>query len=209
MRKHMKTILVLIAGFVLGVCAIIGGGWLYMRHVFTGFAESSIQVPFDAASSYAKSEREYRDSSDDYGRWVARTDGVLFAVDVLPAATVRQYATEVLSEAERNRRDWNYGNAILKANLALGRLALRDGDKEQAKHFLLEAGRTPGSPQLDSFGPNMLLAKEMLDAGERASVLEYLDLCSKFWRNDLGQISKWKEMIEQGEQPNFTWHFLD
>jgi hypothetical protein len=68
----------------------------------------------------------------------------------LPAKT-REDANAVLSASDKYRSDWNYGNAVHKANLALGRVALRDGDIEQAKHYLIEAGKTPGSPQLNSF----------------------------------------------------------
>ena len=74
--------------------------------------------------------------------------------------------------------------------------------------YLIEAGRTPGSPQLNSFGPNMLLAKELLEKGETATVLEYLDLCTKFWRIDHGSVSTWKKLIADGKQPNFFANLL-
>jgi len=55
----------------------------------------------------------------------------------------------------------------------LGRLALREGRIEDAKHHLIEAGRSPGSPQMDSFGPNVSLAKDLLERGEKEIVIEY------------------------------------
>jgi len=63
------------------------------------------------------------------------------------------YAKQLLAQAENFKQDWNYGNAIHTANLTLGRIALASGDIDTAKARLLDAGKTPGSPQLDSFGP--------------------------------------------------------
>ena len=203
----MKTVLVLLAGVLLGVLATVLGGWLYMNHVMATIAELRQAVPLDAKGRVEKSRLAYRDAKDEYGRWLALTDGVIWSVDVDLPAKAREDANTVLSVAEKYRSDWNYGNAVHKANLALGRLALRDGDIEQAKHYLIEAGKTPGSPQLNSFGPNMLLAKELLEKGETA-VLEYLDLCAKFWRSDFGSVSTWKKLIAEGKQPNFLANLL-
>jgi hypothetical protein len=204
----VKTALTLIAGFFLGVLTCVAGAWLYFNHMMSVVSEARFDVPLDAKGRVEKSDRDYKAASDDYGRWLARSDGVLWTVDVLPPAQVREYATEVLGGATRYRTDWNYGNAVHKANLALGRLALRDGSKEEAKGFLLEAGKTPGSPQLNSFGPNMVLAKEMLERGNRDAVLEYLDLCSKFWSSDFGALKRWKALIAEGKQPNFAANLL-
>ena len=65
------------------------------------------------------------------------------------------------------KTNWNYGNATHKINNLNGRMALRDGNIDNAKIFLIEAGKTQGSPQLNSFGPNMSLAKELLEKGEK------------------------------------------
>jgi hypothetical protein len=199
----MKTALVLLAGILLGVLATVLGGWLYMNHVMATIAESPQTVPLDVKGRVEKSRLAYREAKDEYGRWLALTDGVIWSVDVDAPAKTREDANTVLSVAENYRSDWNYGNAVHKANLALGRLALRDGDIGQAKHYLIEAGKTPGSPQLNSFGPNMLLAKELLEKGETTTVLVYLDLCAKFWRSDFGAVSTWKKLIAEGKQPNF------
>lgn len=60
--------------------------------------------------------------------------------------------------APQFRTNWNYGNAIHDGHMVLGRVALRRGDIEAAKRELLEAGKTPESPQLNSLGPNRSLA---------------------------------------------------
>ncbi len=101
------------------------------------------------------------------------------------------FARELLELAERYRADWNYGNAIHKGHLILGRVALRRGDLDAARRELLLAGRTPGSPQLDSFGPNMTLAKELLKAGEKGVVLEYFELCRRFWVMGAQHLAYW------------------
>ena len=114
---------------------------------------------------------------------------------------VRKYATELLDTAVQRRPDWNYGNAVHHGNLLLGHAALIEGDLDSAEEHLLRAGRTPGSPQLNSFGPNMLLAKQLLEASRKEAVLEYLDLCGTFWKR--GVTDQWKDIIERGGMPDF------
>jgi hypothetical protein len=112
-------------------------------------------------------------------------------------------AVELLSEAERWRENWNYGNAVHAANLVLGRLSLIRGEINDAKKFLLAAGRTPGSPQRNTFGPDMLFAKEMLKKGETETVLKYFELCSTFWGKKHSRLDSWKLAIEKNEDPDF------
>jgi tetratricopeptide (TPR) repeat protein len=112
-----------------------------------------------------------------------------------------KYAKRLLSLKDENENGWNSGNAVHHGNLILGRVALRAGDVNKAKDYLLKAGATKGSPQLDSFGPNMALAKELLDGGEREVVLEYFTRCGKFWDRD--ELKAWREQVEQGKTPQF------
>jgi hypothetical protein len=98
---------------------------------------------------------------------------------------------------------------------------LREGKLADAKAYLLKAGATSGSPQLNSFGPQMPLARELLEKGEKETVLQYLDLVSKFWASDneesalgkqVGQehaalIAEWKREITEDKTPTGTqWH---
>lgn len=123
-------------------------------------------------------------------------------------ARARAYAEEllILGPATRSQPGFgesNYGEATHVGNVVLGRIALMNGDVAKAKEQLLAAGRIPGSPSLNSFGPDMLLAKELIEKGERNTAIEYFDLCSKFWANDRGRLQQWKTTVAQGGMPNF------
>jgi hypothetical protein len=118
--------------------------------------------------------------------------------------TAAQMAESLLKEAENWKDNWNYGNAIQAGNIVLGRIALKKGETAKAKQFLFAAGRTPGSPQLNSFGPDMSLAKELLAKGEKEAVLEYFELCSKFWgKHHQKQLDEWSAAVKQGDVPEF------
>jgi len=79
-------------------------------------------------------------------------------------------AFELAAELERLARnykdDWNYGNAVQDSNQVLGRIALAEGDVAEARKRLLASADSKGSPQMNSFGPNMQLAKDLLEQGE-------------------------------------------
>jgi tetratricopeptide (TPR) repeat protein len=115
----------------------------------------------------------------------------------------QQYASELLQSAPKFKNDWNYGNALHEGNIVLGRIAVQRGDIAGAKEHLLAAGETPGSPQLNSFGPNMTLAKELLEKGERETVLTYLQSCAKFWKMGADKLQAWSATIKGGGTPDF------
>jgi hypothetical protein len=120
------------------------------------------------------------------GEW-ARADGL---------------ANEAL-EAAKHGVFWWTGDAIHQGNIILGRLALRESKLEAAKRFLLAAGRTPGSSSLDALGPNMALAKDLLDGGETATVLAYLESCGQFWNGNRGKLAEWIALVRAGLTPDF------
>jgi hypothetical protein len=136
-------------------------------------------------------------------RFYALADLAKAAFDAGDLSKAKGYANELLSLAPQNRKDWNYGNAIYYSNFVLGRVALRDGDVAGGKIYLLAAARTPGSPQLNSFGPNVTLAKELLNKGERDAVLEYFALCRSFWKLDRGLLDEWSATVRGGGIPEF------
>jgi hypothetical protein len=118
-------------------------------------------------------------------------------------AEAAKLALELEGLTPRFKDNWNYGNAIQDSNVILGRLAVRDGKLEKAKEHLLAAGRSPGSPQMDTFGPNMSLALDLLEKGEKKTVLEYFELCRKFWKMEDGKLDRWAKEVEAGKIPEF------
>lgn len=102
---------------------------------------------------------------------------------------------------------WNYGNAIHIGNVVLGLIALNKNDLESAKSYLILAGKTPGSPQLDTYGPNMILARELLVKGEKDTVIRYFELCRHFW-DDNGRLVFWAEKVKKDMMPTFDNRLL-
>ncbi len=117
-----------------------------------------------------------------------------------------RYATELLAFAESDESSEFFhqnGNAMFYGHLALGMCAMHRGDIEPAKQHLLASGQTHGSPNLASFGPNMTLAKQLLERGERDVVLRFFDLCGGFWKSGKDQLQQWTEQVQRGKIPNF------
>ena len=114
----------------------------------------------------------------------------------------KAYADELLKLAQ-TINDWNTGNAIHHGHLVLGEIAMRENHLDDASGELILAGGTSGSPQLDSFGPGMLLAKELLERGRNDAVVHYLDLVAKFWKG--GHALEWKQQILVGKTPDFLY----
>jgi hypothetical protein len=149
----------------------------------------------------------------------------LFAKFLLASGTnylneVRAIAQRILDQ-NKDPGSWKYGNAIFDGNDLLGRVSLREGKAEAARGYLRAAGHSPGSPTLGSFGPEFVLARELLEHGDpadRETVIAFLDDIAGFWanpdketeqvfrelkvknRNDIGA---WKETIRAGKIPEF------
>lgn len=187
-------------------------GFLHLLYMTT---TKSLEAKTDAAEKALEQfEIAYKLSTE------KRRDALLQSLAEMALAANKpkkasQYAEKMLS---KNRPGWNYGNNIHHGNIILGRIALASGDIEEAKKRLIQAGKTGGSPQLNSFGPTFILARELLEKGEKDVVLEYLDLVAKFWANpddlkssdsnrahvaqrNAEQLSEWRKQITEGRIP--------
>ncbi|MGI9024772.1 MAG: hypothetical protein ACR2GP_04210 [Burkholderiaceae bacterium] len=130
----------------------------------------------------------------------------------------RAVAEDYLKSAKEFPCNWNYGNAIHNANTVLGLLALRDGKRGDAVKFLRAAGESAGSPQLDSFGPSLLLARDLARAGEYDAVVGYLLSVKKFWKatddsllgmlfpflSDSDPVGTWIKQLQDNQVPAFS-----
>ena len=149
-------------------------------------------------------DREQDAGGNDKARRYHLLDGLAVqAAEVGANDKAKTYAGEFLAAAEEDAKGWNYGNAIHDGHMVLGLVALRQDDVVTARSELLEAGKTPGSPQLGGFGPNMALAGELLKKGERQAVLDYLELCRKFWKTGAAKLDAWSDTIRSGGTPDF------
>ena len=135
-------------------------------------------------------------------------------------ATSRRLAQEYLSAAPRFLCNWNYGNAVHNANAVLGLIALQEGHREAAVRYLLAAGLSGGSPQLDTFGPSLLLAKRLAETGEFEAVAAYVRSVRRFWEaedttilgfigsRDAQPMSTWLEKLASRKVPDFGMNAL-
>lgn len=165
--------------------------------------ELAAKAPKNPPEWHEFAMKALRAADTPYAHWCALGKAATTAVNMGRDDEAEAYALELKGMIPDHVEDWNYGNAIHDCNLVLGRLCLKRGDAEAAKGHLLEAGRSPGSPQMNSFGPNMSLARDLLEAGCPEVVLRYFELCRRFWAMDRGKLDQCAEEVGAGKIPDF------
>ncbi len=113
-------------------------------------------------------------------------------------------ANEMLkSDQVRNSSGFYYPGFI--ANSVLGRVALKQGDVREAALRLLAAGRGPSAPQsAGSTPPDWKLAQDLLSAGDRDSVLAYIEEVRGWWKAGASRLNAFASSIRNGMMPDFT-----
>ena len=158
------------------------------------------QIP-SAEQKLAIAKKDLAAATNVYQRCYALGRAAKLSFVAGQTAEAHDYAQQLLSLSATFKQP--EGDAIHDGNMVLGRVALKQGRIEEAKERLLQAGKTPGSPVLDTFGPNMSLAKDLLEKGERDTVLHYFDLCRKFWTLHPETLDKWTKDVKRGRIPDF------
>ncbi len=115
------------------------------------------------------------------------------------------YANQMLAYASKPAGNFysDDGLSVYYGNFVLGMVAVKKDDIKSACEYLLKAGETKGSPTLVSFGPNLNLAKELLEHGERDTVAAFLKQCREFWTSGRDKCDIWIKEIEEGKTPDF------
>jgi hypothetical protein len=113
---------------------------------------------------------------------------------------IESNAQELLTLAAKDTNDPEYGNAVFFANMALGDLALRRGDKLGAARFLLAASAAPPTDRLRNDYIDMTLARQLVDWGEREAVAKFLDRCARL--NHRSPLAEWAAQIRKGINPD-------
>ena len=153
-----------------------------------------------AEKALTQFERAY-ELSDDPAREVLLVALAKNAFVARQYAKAREYAEAALND---NGRGWNQGNGTHYGHLTLGRIALAEGNVEEAKYRLIAAAMIQGSPQLNSFGPDMTLAEELLETGEKDVVLKYFELCEVFWELGKDELADWTALVKFDRKPDFS-----
>jgi tetratricopeptide (TPR) repeat protein len=172
--------------------------WRDARH-----SSNAEQVRGEATKALGVYERALSDTHDSAEQLNDLPEAAQAAFEAGEYEKAAAYSKEGLSLAAHPDYAENSADAVHYGNIVLGRIALKQGDFAAASSYLLKAAAIKGNPHLDTFGPNMLLAKQLLEKGEQKSVLEYLDLCGKFWANDDGKLKQWQSSVLSGANPDF------
>ena len=93
------------------------------------------------------------------------------------------------------------------SNNVLGLIALQHGDLPAAKSYLSAAGKTKGSSTLVKYGPNLALAKALLDKGQNDAVLGYFQDCRKFVTQN-PKLDDWIALLKEGRSPDLSHEYL-
>ncbi|MDD2241012.1 MAG: hypothetical protein PHI93_10210 [Kiritimatiellae bacterium] len=142
-------------------------------------------------------------ATNEMERFVALWWSIRRAKRPINLSDVRETAKELERMAPQCKGAPSYGSVVQDFNQILGRIALAEGNVDEAKKRLLASAYSDGSPTMNSFGPNMTLAKELLLKREREVVLQYFDLCRKFWGRHSDKLDLWTEDVKSNRIPKF------
>ena len=180
--------------------------WAVMSEEIAWTAEQAAAIRKVVLDAAPVTLAEFDAATSDEARFYALPRATFAAYHLERFTLAKAHAQLALTLAENFKDNWNFGNAVHSAHSILGLLALDAGDRSSALTALQAAGATPGSPQLNSFGPTMQLAIALLELGEREAVLNYLDQCAVFWRLGNSKLAIWRRKIAAGSMPNFFSH---
>jgi Zn-dependent protease with chaperone function len=123
-----------------------------------------------------------------------------------------RYAREALDMALRAQSDPDYGTAFFNANMTLGMEAMQDGDAKAAGSWLLRAAQAPvtdalrypipnARPWTDNWHFPSILMAGLLRAGQRDSVVEFLESYSNITVSGRRRCLEDVAVIRQGKLP--------
>jgi hypothetical protein len=143
-------------------------------------------------------------SIDSMDRW--NDDPLIRDRIELARQQAKGFAEDALNLAPRYRNHPQYGTAIYMANMTLGTLALREGDRKTAAVFLRKASRAPASEEL-AYSEGIAshyhwhLAADLLKQGERDAVLDFLDRMAAISVADRFELREAAAEIHRGGTP--------
>ena len=175
-------------------------GHLYMLQMNNATAAARRTL---AAKALPQFELAYKLPSNEMGKRMLLPQLTTSAFEAGEIEKARLWAVESLNQQSSSNLDPSFADSDHHAHIILGRIALRRENLAEARQQLIAAGKSPGSPVLGSFGPNMMLAKELLERGERDTVIHYFQECASFWKLHGDKLVDWTATVKSGGIPNF------
>ncbi len=122
----------------------------------------------------------------------------------------KKYAQDALDLAPKFHGDPDYGWAMYHARVALATHALREGDRTVAVSYMLDAVKVPPSRGLEgySFGLDGRLVNGLLKAGERETVVEFLERSAALRPAERERLLKEAANIRAGKMPESYQHMV-
>ncbi|MFA7231930.1 MAG: M56 family metallopeptidase, partial [Victivallaceae bacterium] len=152
--------------------------------------------PEKALDEYKKA---YPKLTNDSSRFfvISRMATSAFALGKIQEAGEHAQEMQRLAKTLGNKNE-NYTLLMFNSNLILGRIASKQGKTGEAGKYLLEAGKAPASFKQ---GIDFTLPKDLLKAGQKDTVIQFLHSCSQFW--DKTPCDDWIKQINDGKIPSF------
>ena len=94
------------------------------------------------------------------------------------------------------------GKAHYDGHRILGLIALAHGDVAVAERELLQSAQSITELELRRFSPDLELADALLQRGRTEVVIEFLELCTRFWLPR--PLHHWIAAIRAGEKPELN-----
>lgn len=189
---------------------LITGGLFVWVSALSIFAQSSEQTRAEARGAADSMEAQLVNENNDRQRYILLRylpSAAFVAGDFERAETKARDLLRIGEEIDRTSRfkGSTLSDTTHVGNTILGLIEMNRNNVPAAKEHLLASARftRTAHPVHTSFGPSMALAKSLLERGERQAVIEYLDLCTTFWKNSNGKLDEWKRVLEVGQTPDF------
>ncbi len=123
---------------------------------------------------------------------------VLAEFDAGDDAEAERDANLLLANATKNP------NAYSAAETILGRIAAARGDLPEAKLRLRASVLMPNSMKNAAFQPEMTLAQDVYDSGDKDAVLQFLEASRAVWKFDRGRIDRMISFVKNAPAVDLT-----
>jgi hypothetical protein len=154
-------------------------------------------------------EAEAHGTDPDFVRALDAYRSAFSALEAGALERARRYASESLELKDIEARRGMYGgnppdSYVHAAHIILGLVDLREGNVDGAEEHLRAASRVRAvEPWEATFGPDFRLARDLLRAGRREAVVDYLSRYRQLWKSRHGRtlLDDWIAAIGREKDP--------